>query len=203
METQTKSPPTKPDRRAMRSKRLIIEAWRELVLEKDYKKISVQDIVERADIGRATFYAHFENKEHLSRFMFSQLLTQIENEIQAILDENEAQDNNYQNLVPSMALFRIAEEKHRWFKMNGTNPTTGLSMLIKPLSIRLENQLDAMDLPPLKDDIPTHLTATYLVSALIAILTDWVMDDMPEPPEKMDATYQSLAKPTLKRLLNA
>jgi len=203
METQTKSPPTKPDRRAMRSKRIIIEAWRELVLEKDYKKISVRDIVERADIGRATFYAHFEDKEHLDRFMFSQLLTQIENEIQAILDENEAQDNNYQNLVPSLALFRIAEEKHRWFKMNSTNPTTGLSMLIKPLSKRLENQLDAMDLPPVKDDIPTHLTATYLVSALIAILTDWVMDDMPEPPEKMDATYQSLAEPTLKRLLNA
>ena len=203
METQTKIPQPKPDRRAMRSKRLIIEAWRELVLEKNYKKISVSDIVERADIGRATFYAHFEDKEHLGRFMFNQLLSQIEGEIQAILLENEAQDSIYQNLVPSLALFRIAEDKHRWFKMNGTNPTTGLSMFIKPLSKRLETELDTMDIPPSKDDVPTHLPAIYLVSALIAILTDWVMDDMPEPPEKMDAMYQSLAEPTLKRLVSS
>ncbi|MCP4368162.1 MAG: TetR family transcriptional regulator, partial [Deltaproteobacteria bacterium] len=72
---------TKPDRRAIRSKRLIIEALRELILEKDYKKISVSDIVKRADIGRATFYAHFEDKEDLGKFFFSQLMAQIEMEI--------------------------------------------------------------------------------------------------------------------------
>jgi len=201
METQTKAPSTKSDRRAMRSKRLIIEALRELILEKDYKKISVSDIVERADIGRATFYAHFEDKEALSRFMFNQLLMQIEGEIQTILNENETKTNAYQNLIPSLALFRIVEEKHRWFKINATNPSIGLNMLVHPLVKRLETQLDAMALPPSKDDVPTHLTATYLVSALIAILTNWVMDDMPAPPEKMDAMYQSLADPTLKRLM--
>jgi len=108
METQTK-----PDRRALRSKRLIIEAWRDLLLEKEYKNISVSDIVKKADIGRATFYAHFEDKEHLGRFLFSQLLAQIEQEIQVILDENDSKDSAYQNLVPSLALFRISEEKHR------------------------------------------------------------------------------------------
>jgi len=201
METKSNISPTKPDRRAMRSKRLIIGALRELILEKDYKKISVSDIVERADIGRATFYAHFEDKEALSHFMFDQLLTQIEGEIQAILNEDGMKTNACQNLIPSLALFRIAEEKHRWFKMNATNPSIGLNMLVRPLVKRLETQLDEMDLSPSKDDAPTHLTATYLVSALIAILTDWVLDDMTAPPEKMDAMYQSLAEPTLKHLM--
>lgn len=202
METQTQHPPIRQDRRAVRSKRLIMEALRELILEKEYKNISVSDIVERADIGRATFYAHFEDKEHLSRVMFSQLLSQIEGEIQTILDENEVQNSMYQPLVPSLALFRVVEEKHRWFKMNATNPEIGLGMLIQPLTKRLEAQLGKMDLPTSKDDIPTHLAATYLVSALVSLLTDWVMEDMPLPPETMDSIYQTLAEPTLKRLIS-
>ncbi len=198
METQAK--PIKADRRAIRSKRLIVEAWRELILEKEYKKISVSDIVERADIGRATFYAHFEDKDHLGRFMFNNLLAQIEKEIQISLEEGATQ-SAHQILVPSLALFRIATEKHRWFKENGANPETGLGMLIPPLVKRLEVQLDKMDLPDTHDEIPRRMMATYLVSALIAIITEWVLTDMPESPEMMDAMYQTLAAPTLNRLL--
>jgi len=200
METQDK--PIKTDRRAIRSKRLIAEAWRELILEKEYKKISVSDIVERADIGRATFYAHFEDKDHLSRFMFNKLLTQIEKEIQTSLEESATQ-SVYQTLIPSLALFRIAAEKHRWFKENGSNPETGLGMLIPPLVKRLETELDEMDLPYIHNEIPKRLMATYLVSALIAIITEWVITDMPESPEVMDLMYQTLAAPTLNRLLGA
>jgi len=198
METQDKL--IKTDRRAVRSKRLIVGAWRELVLEKEYKKISVSDIVERADIGRATFYAHFEDKEHLGRYMFSILLAQIEKEIQISLEESATQ-NTYQILVPSLALFRIAAEKHRWFKQSGTNPGAGLGALIPPLVKRLEDQLDKMDLPNMHDEVPRWVTTTYLVSALIALITEWVITDMPESPEAMDAMYQTLAAPTLNRLL--
>ncbi|MCP4541806.1 MAG: TetR family transcriptional regulator, partial [Chloroflexi bacterium] len=193
----------KPDRRAVRSKRLIIGALRELLLEKDYKKISVSDIVERADIGRATFYAHFEDKRDLSRYMFSLLLTQIEQEIQTILEESGGPDNAYQKLVPSLALFRISEEKHRWFKMNAINPEIGLGMLVKPLVKRLEVQLDTMALADSSTQIPRRIATTFLISGLVSLLTDWVMDDMPAPPEEMDRMYQTLAEPTLNRLLGS
>ena len=199
METQPN--PKKVDRRAMRSKRLIIEAWRELLLEKDDKEITVSDIVKRADIGRATFYAHFEDKTDLGKYLFNQLLMQIEQEIQAILNESELQDNQYQHLVPSLALFRIAEVKHRWFKLNATNPQSGLTMLIPPLVKRLETQLDSLDRPDNLDELPRRMAATYLVSGLIALLTDWVVSDMPRSPEEMSKIYQNLALPTLNRLL--
>ena len=199
METQNK--PHKPDRRALRSKRLIIEALRELILEKDYREISVSDIVKRADIGRATFYAHFEDKNHLGRYIFNQLLGQIEQEMQAILIENDSQDSSYQKLVPSLALFRIAQDKHRWFKINATNSEIGLSMLIHPLIARLETHLDTLDRLETHNSIPRHVAAMFLVGALIALLTDWIIADMPNTPEAMDAMYQTLAEPTLNRLL--
>lgn len=200
METQNR--PDKSDRRAIRSKRLIIEALRELILEKDYKEISVSDIVKRADIGRATFYAHFEDKNHLGRFLFNQLTGQIEQEIQTILNESKSQDNSYQELVPSLALFRIAQDKHRWFKMNATNSEIGLGMLVPLLIERMENRLDTLNRPNRQDSVPRRMAATYLVSAFIALLTEWVVSNMPESPEVMDKMYQTLAMPTFNRLLD-
>lgn len=50
------------DRRAKRSVRLIKQAFRELVEEKGFEAVTVQDIADRADVNRGTFYAHFPDK---------------------------------------------------------------------------------------------------------------------------------------------
>jgi AcrR family transcriptional regulator len=59
-------PPSKTtDRRVMRTHRLLHEALLELILERGWDAISVQEICERADIGRSTFYVHFADKQEL------------------------------------------------------------------------------------------------------------------------------------------
>ena len=54
-----------PDRRVQRTKRQLKKGLIDLLGERDYGQITVQDIVDRADVGRSTFYAHFESKEDL------------------------------------------------------------------------------------------------------------------------------------------
>src|SRR5581483_1596496 len=53
----------KADRRSQRTYRLVSSAFAELIVEKPYDKILVQDILDRAGIGRTTFYAHYFDKE--------------------------------------------------------------------------------------------------------------------------------------------
>ena len=55
----------KEDRRVQRTKRLLREALLALIREKRFEALSVQDVIDRADVGRATLYAHFDNKEDL------------------------------------------------------------------------------------------------------------------------------------------
>jgi AcrR family transcriptional regulator len=54
-----------PDRRVQRTRKLLQDAFGQLIREKGYDAITVQDILDRADVGRATFYAHYQNKEDL------------------------------------------------------------------------------------------------------------------------------------------
>jgi len=53
------------DPRVKRTRQLLLQALNELAAEKDVRSISVQDIAERATLNRATFYAHFRDKDAL------------------------------------------------------------------------------------------------------------------------------------------
>lgn len=55
------------DRRKRKTRQAIFNAFTKLLSKKSYNKITVEEILELADVGRATFYAHFETKEHLLR----------------------------------------------------------------------------------------------------------------------------------------
>jgi AcrR family transcriptional regulator len=57
------------DPRVKRTRKLLVDAFMELLSEKTFQAISVQDIAERATLNRATFYAHFEDKYALMDYM--------------------------------------------------------------------------------------------------------------------------------------
>src|ERR1700754_1124415 len=61
------------DRRVRRTRRLLREALIALVAERGYERVTVQDVLDRADVGRSTFYAHFRDKEALFASCFDDL----------------------------------------------------------------------------------------------------------------------------------
>ena len=57
--------PKRRDRRVERTQQLLRGALVSLIREKGFEALTVQDIIDRANVGRATFYSHFDNKEDL------------------------------------------------------------------------------------------------------------------------------------------
>src|SRR5215469_232412 len=65
------------DRRSQRTRRLVISAIMELIAEKSYDAITVQDLLDRANIGRSTFYSHYFDKEDVLTALAEQMLEML------------------------------------------------------------------------------------------------------------------------------
>src|SRR5262245_23633686 len=73
---------TKADRRSRRTRQLVHTALIELMLERRYDEITVQDIIDRANVGRSTFYAHYLDKEDLLVSGFTDVLDALRRHVE-------------------------------------------------------------------------------------------------------------------------
>nr|WP_080980082.1 TetR/AcrR family transcriptional regulator [Streptococcus pseudopneumoniae] len=74
---------TAQDRRITKTRKAIYAAFLQLLNQKNFETITVQEIIDLADIGRSTFYSHYESKEllldELCRYLFHHLFEREEN----------------------------------------------------------------------------------------------------------------------------
>src|SRR5215510_4017956 len=101
----------KTDRRVRRTRELLQRALLSLIQERGYDRITVQDIIDRADIGRSTFYAHYRDKDDL-------LLSGFEDIRSALAAERAAAEQaagTSEFLQPLLTVFRHVEaHRHFW-----------------------------------------------------------------------------------------
>ena len=65
------------DRRQQKTRNAIFEAFTRLISKKQYNKITIQEIIDEANVGRSTFYAHFETKEELLQTFCQELFDHV------------------------------------------------------------------------------------------------------------------------------
>jgi AcrR family transcriptional regulator len=96
------------DRRAARTRKALHEALISLILRKGYEALTIQDLIDEADVGRSTFYAHYTGKEDLLRGSFEtlrKLLTEAQRNTPAKADGAEGESLRF-----SLAMFEHACE---------------------------------------------------------------------------------------------
>lgn len=164
-----------PDRRIERTRHGLADALIALVLEKGYEAVTVQDIIDRANVGRSTFYAHFENKEQLL-FSGRGWLTE------ELFAEPTGNDNLTYG-VNLQSLFDHAAGNYRLAKaMLGKNSG---DLIINHISELLYMQFRKALKPKLPNETKRLLTAQAMASLLTGLLRSWLEHDMPLLPDEV------------------
>ena len=161
----------------------------ELLSEKPYEAITVQDILDQANIGRSTFYAHYYDKEDVLESITGQMLDLFSRGIQHAEDRPE--------LLPSLELFRHAKQMQKQLQvlLKGHSGEVLLKTTQALLSKNIEQNL-ATGLPEKRSSsVPLEVVSQYLAGAFLNLLKWWLEAEMPYSPERMDEMFKQLALP--------
>jgi AcrR family transcriptional regulator len=108
----------KMDRRIQRTRQLLQDALLALILEKGFEAVTVQDVIDRANVGRSTFYAHFQDKEDLLLSGFEHLRTEFE---KYLLSESGTRDSPW---ALSFSMLQHAQSQRQLYKAFASKEAT-------------------------------------------------------------------------------
>ncbi len=184
------------DRRVGRTRQLLHEALMGLILEKGYEAITVQDILDRANLGRSTFYSHYRDKDALLLTGFDHLQAMLEERHQSVMSGKMGGKRDF-NL--SLELFRHALENQRMYKAMVGKQSGQMIMKTahKYLSDLVEKYFDSIVKTAKKTAVPVDVAVHWIVSSFLSLLTWWLDNSTPFSPEEMDRIFRKLTLPGL------
>jgi AcrR family transcriptional regulator len=181
------------DRRAARTRRSIRQALMDLMHGGRFEDITVQDILDRADIGRSTFYAHYTDKEDAVRQMFEEMLESLTRGVAREEDPEEA------SFPIGLMLRRLRDQRSTqgvWISDRGQEFL--LSGGQAYWNRRIERELRAHQKGRGEPGIPYAVAAQMVTGAATALVNWWIKNRMPHTPEEMQAMFDRMMMPGIR-----
>jgi AcrR family transcriptional regulator len=186
------------DRRVRRTRRLLRGALLALVAEKGYDRVTVQDVLDRADVGRATFYAHFRDKDDLLISGFDELREAIRSAMARY------ERGDHEPPVPGHEMTRALFEHvaaHRALYRGLAGGRAGALVLrraraelVALVHAHFERVVAQRRASP---TVPLEVLAEHAVGGLLGVLTWWLEHPSAYSPQEMAATFERLTTPTV------
>jgi AcrR family transcriptional regulator len=181
----------KPDRRVQRTQHLLRDALVSLILEKGYQKITIQDIIDKANVGRSTFYSHYRDKEDLLFSGFDELADDLHRHVRS----TDAAAVDQGHLLHSHEFFIHAyNNKELYLAMTESG---GGELLLDIANQHMQNHIEVhlKQFPSIGEQVPLPVITNFLAGSLLTMIIWWLEHKTPYTPEEMDVMFNRLAMP--------
>ena len=181
------------DRRSARTRDLLLAALPDLMAERGFERLTTQNIIDRAGVGRATFYAHFDNKEELLAASVGRLRAWLE----AMRSQYPAQPFAFMmpffdHLASHRAIYRTTFERES---------EVSVERLIRAMMRELVRAELIANRTPQQDDAAIELATQFVVSTFWSVTVWWMNGGGQRPPTQVNAIFLQLARPGLELAL--
>ncbi len=173
------------DRRQRKTRHAIFRAFTDLLSERDYDRITVGQILDRADVSRATFYAHFETKDFLLKALCEELFAHV--------FEADSGDNAHGRIFDCDAPDSVFLHLFTHLQKNDNNILELLSSRNNGLFLRyfksnltrlVQSQLSLFQ-ERRAPELPEAFWVDHIAATFVETVRWWVENDRSLPPEIM------------------
>ena len=180
----------KKDRRTRRTRQLLRGALLSLLKEKRYDEISVQDIIERADVARSTFYVHYVDKDDLLTGGQGIFAENLGHQMTAHSDGRSAA------VFSARIWFYHVQAQSEILKVIAKDPAMELAMkTLRGLIHRSVEEKMQTHSSLEQASLPLPVIVDYLTDTLMSLMKWWLQNGMKSTPEQMDDMFQQLVVP--------
>jgi AcrR family transcriptional regulator len=177
------------DPRVQRTAHAMGSALAALMRESEWSDVTVQHILDRAGIGRATFYAHYRNKQDALHSSFEGLFTSLER----VLDQPRDQ-----RLFPLAELLEhVAESSAVLLTLTRSGDMEEMWQLAVGFASRTIERRVGRSMPSVKGDVA--LVSRMLAGAMIESARWWLAHREARSPRQMDVAFHEIARSVLTR----
>ncbi len=182
------------DRRSLRTRSALRDALIGLIAERSWDEIAVQDICERANIGRSTFYLHYPSKDALLQGGLEGLQAELQRQARARADNASSSPQALTGFDFVLGLIEHAHEQRKVFRgLIGRRSGYVVQQRFREMVIRLITD----ELPASTGLLPSVAVARWMAGAFVELLSWWIEQRAPLPPEDLAAIFNELSRPAL------
>lgn len=185
------------DRRVRRTRRQLRDALLALVMEQGYERVTIQQITDRADLSRATFYLHYKEKDELLADSLESLFDELVESLDSSLIDLDWQKPGYE---PSAVVFDHVDNYRDLYSslfLGDRSVSYVSNRAINYIAGVVQKNIESL----VPQDMPSltriDTIAYFVAGSLFALLLQWLDSDMEETPESMAAIYQRMVMPSV------
>lgn len=171
------------DKRVRRTKTLLKKALTELILERGFEDVRVQDVIDRADVGRTSFYTYFKSKEDL--------LLQNLDDLEGMFESAENRsDGTSATEEFSLNMFRHLKENWRLARvLLGNRKIPVVRNHVQGIILKYYKKRYERDWAQNRSPIEMEAAAVFTAGALVSLTLWWLSLNRPPAPEKMQEMF--------------
>jgi len=167
------------DRRVLKTKEAIIKAFVELIAEKNFEQMTINEIAERANVNRGTIYLHYVDKFDLLDQCIEVYLTKL---FESCMPPDDAVQPSPKTLL--LRTFKYLEQHAFIYTtlLTSNGVPTFRNRLMEGMLQSIEENID---MSCINQDMNKEIMVQFLASATIGLLEWWIIRSMPYPAEEM------------------
>lgn len=183
------------DRRQQKTRAAIFRAFTTLLNRRNLSSITVQDIIDEANIGRSTFYAHFETRDELLRQMCQELFDHI---IGTAMDKQDTHSLYTCANAPHSVVCHILQH----LQENDNNILTLLSCESSPIFLRyfksgMEQLVGSQLLPEYITSVPREFLINHIAGSFVEMVQWWLDGGRVQTPQELDEYFRAVTEPII------